>query len=54
MIFVIILLNNYGTTHIRIENVGQCLKMICGASLEITSSPGNGTKAVIKIRKGGY
>lgn len=40
-----------GRTHIGIENVRQRLEMISGASLDIRSSPGNGTKAVVRIPK---
>lgn len=40
-----------GRTHIGIENVRQHLEMISGASLDIRSSPGKGTKAVVRIPK---
>lgn len=43
--------DNDGRAHIGIKNVRQRLEMICGASLEIMSNPGKGTKAVIKIPK---
>ena len=38
-----------GRAHIGIENVRQRLRTMCNATLEITSTPGKGTDAVIKL-----
>lgn len=38
-------------SHVGIDNVRKRLEMICGAVLKIESTPGEGTKAVIKIPK---
>ena len=40
-----------GKAHVGIRNVRQRLESMAGASLEITSNPGSGTTAVIKIPK---
>lgn len=40
-----------GKTHIGIENVRQRLQTMCGATLEIESTPDEGTEAKIKIPK---
>ena len=39
--------------HIGIENVRSRLAIVCGGILIIQSTPGKGTKAIIKIPKGG-
>src|SRR5574344_365831 len=38
-----------GRTHVGIHNVGERIKKQCGGTLVITSTPGKGTIAVIKI-----
>ena len=40
-----------GKVHIGIRNVQERLKRMVGGTLSITSSPGNGTTAVITIPK---
>ena len=40
-----------GRTHIGIENVRRRLQYMCGGSLSVRSSAGNGTVAVIRIPK---
>ena len=40
-----------GRTHIGISNVGERLRMMCGGSLNITSTLGQGTVAVISVPK---
>lgn len=42
-----------GRSHIGIPNVRSRLDIMCHGTLEIVSSPGNGTTAIIKIPKGG-
>lgn len=39
--------------HVGIENVTKRLELLSNGTLTITSSPGNGTKCVMKIPKGG-
>ena len=42
---------NDGKSHLGIENVRSRLWKMCGAELEITSEPGKGTSAVIRLPK---
>lgn len=42
-----------GRLHIGIENVRQRLSFMCGGVLDIQSTPGQGTLAIMKIPKGG-
>ena len=41
-----------GLSHIGISNVRSRLNIMCQGTLDIVSTPGNGTTAVIKIPKG--
>lgn len=41
-----------GKSHIGIQNVRSRLNILCGGTLEIISSPNNGTTAIVKIPKG--
>ena len=40
-----------GKVHIGIDNSRMRLQTLCGGTLEITSQPGQGTSAVIRIPK---
>lgn len=41
-----------GRSHVGIENITSRLSSMLGASLDIISAPGKGTKAIVKIPKG--